>query len=167
MKCPFCNHEESKVTDSRDAIEINAIRRRRECCQCMKRFTTFETVDVSLQVKKRDATYEDFQQEKLINGIDAACRHTLISHDQVRALACKIKSELMARGIREIASRELGEIVMQHLQKIDVIAYIRFACVYKRFKDVKELLEAIQSISPQGVFQESETNERNHVVEEK
>jgi transcriptional repressor NrdR len=73
----------------------------------------------------------------------------------------------MARGIREIASRELGEIVMQHLQKIDVIAYIRFACVYKRFKDVKELLEAIQSISPQGVFQESETNERNHVVEEK
>src|SRR5262245_26903301 len=111
MRCPFCNHEESKVTDSREASEINAIRRRRECCQCMRRFTTFETVDLSLQVKKRDGTYEDFQQEKLVHGMDAACRHTLISHDQVRALAYKIKADLMARGVREIGSRELGEIV--------------------------------------------------------
>src|SRR3989344_9314387 len=128
MRCPFCSHEESKVTDSRDAVEINAIRRRRECCQCMKRFTTFETIDLSLQVKKRDGTYEDFQQEKLINGMDAACRHTRISHDQVRALANRIKADLMALGVREIASRELGEIAMQYLKEIDVVAYIRFAC---------------------------------------
>ena len=149
MKCPFCNHEESKVTDSRDAVEINAIRRRRECCQCMRRFTTFETIDLSLQIKKKDGTYEDFQQKKLIHGMDAACRHTLISHDQVQALACKIKADLMARGVREIESRELGEIVMQNLKKTDVVAYIRFACVYKRFKDIRELLEVIQSIAPQ------------------
>jgi transcriptional repressor NrdR len=167
MQCPFCSHEESKVTDSRDAVEINAIRRRRECCQCMKRFTTFETVDVSLQVKKRDGTFEDFQQEKLIHGIDAACRHTRVSHDQVRGLASKIKADLMARAIREISSRELGEIVMQHLMQTDMVAYIRFACVYKRFKEVRELLEAIQSIAPGPAGKETDNEEMVHAPEEK
>jgi len=167
MKCPFCNHEESKVTDSRDAIENNAIRRRRECCQCMRRFTTFETVDLSLQVKKRDGTFEDFQQEKLMHGMDSACRHTRVSHDQVRALTYKIKTDLMARGVREISSRELGEIVMQHLQETDVVAYIRFACVYKRFKDVRELLEAIQSIAPKEALKETDNEEITHAFEEK
>ena len=162
MKCPFCNHEDLKVTDSRDAHEINAIRRRRECSQCTRRFTTFETIDLSLQVKKRDGTYEDFQQEKLINGMDAACRHTRISHDQVRALANRIKADLMALGVREIASRELGEIAMQYLKEIDVVAYIRFACVYKRFKDIHEVVEAIRSIAPQ-----SELNEEKHATEKK
>lgn len=164
MRCPFCNNEESKVTDSRDAAEVNAIRRRRECCQCMKRFTTFETVDLSLQVKKRDGTYEDFSQEKLIHGMDAACRHTLISHDQVRALAYKIKADLMARGVREISARELGDAVMKLLQQTDVVAYIRFACVYKRFKDIRELVDAIQSIAPEGGLKELESEEP-HAVE--
>ncbi len=163
MRCPFCSHEESKVTDSRDAVEINAIRRRRECCQCLRRFTTFETMDLSLQVKKRDGTYQDFQQEKLIAGMDAACRHTRVSHAQVQSLAFKIKSDLVGRGVREIASKELGEIVMQHLQALDVIAYIRFACVYKRFKDLDELVEAIRSIAPQI---SSEYEEQQHASEE-
>lgn len=149
MRCPFCDCEESKVTDSRDVIETNAIRRRRECIHCLRRFTTFETVDLSLQVKKRDGTFEDFQQEKLIQGMDAACRHTRVSHDQVRALAYTIKADLMARGVREISSQELGDLVMNHLQKTDVVAYIRFACVYKRFKDIRELVDAIQSITEQ------------------
>lgn len=156
MRCPFCNHEESKVTDSRDAVEINAIRRRRECCQCMRRFTTFETVDLSLQVKKRDGTFEDFQQEKLIHGMDAACRHTRVSHDQVRALAYKIKSDLMAKGVREISSQELGDIVIRHLKETDVVAYIRFACVYKRFKDVHELLGAIQELKNEEIIHATE-----------
>ena len=155
------------MTDSRDAVEINAIRRRRECCQCMRRFTTFETVDLSLQVKKRDGTYEDFQQEKLIHGMDAACRHTRVSHDQVRSLADQIKADLMAKGVREIASRELGDLVMYHLQKTDMVAYIRFACVYKRFKDIRELVEAIQSIVPTGALQESEYEDVTHAAEEK
>ncbi|MBI3508562.1 MAG: transcriptional repressor NrdR [Chlamydiia bacterium] len=160
MRCPFCHHEESKVTDSREAAEINAIRRRRECGQCMRRFTTFETVDLTLQVKKRDGTYEDFQQEKLIHGMDAACRHTRISHDTVRAIADRIKVDLLAKGIREIESHELGDIVMQHLKKTDMVAYIRFACVYKRFKDIRELVEAIQSLEP-------EHEEKGYAVEEK
>ncbi len=162
MRCPFCSHEDSKVTDSRFSPETNAIRRRRECAQCMKRFTTFETVDLSVQVKKRDGTFEDFNQEKLINGMDAACRHTRISHDQVRSLAYKIKTDLVGKGIREIQSQELGEIVLQQLLRLDVVAYIRFACVYKRFKDVDELIQAIQSVSPVKDILEEES----HAIEE-
>lgn len=169
MRCPFCNHEESKVTDSRFAAETNANRRRRECGQCMRRFTTFETVDLSLQVKKRDGTFEDFNQEKLISGLDAACRHTRISHDQVRSLAYKIKADLVGKGAREIGSQELGEIVLQHLLSSDVVAYIRFACVYKRFKDVKDLVEAIQSVTAKGrtSFKELEQEENIYATDEK
>ena len=148
MKCPFCSHLESKVTDSRDAPEMNAIKRRRQCLECMQRFTTFENVDLTIQVKKRDGTYEDFSLGKLIHGLDSACRHTKVSHDQVRTLAAMVGKEIGERQIREITTKELGEIVMKHLQLLDVIAYIRFACVYKRFKDVKELIEAIQTIIP-------------------
>lgn len=155
MRCPFCGHEDSKVTDSRASSEV--IRRRRECSQCMRRFTTFETVDLTLQVKKRDGTFDDFSQEKLILGMDSACRHTRVSHDEVRAMASQIKLELMARGVREIESRELGEIVMRHLQEKDVVAYIRFACVYKRFKDIEELSEEIRTIVPRHE-QEDEVN---------
>src|ERR1700730_376258 len=109
LRCPFCNNEESKVTDSRNAAETNAVRRRRECLRCLRRFTTFETIDLTIQVQKRDGRYEDFQQEKIIRGLDAACRHTRISHDQVRALAYKITADLMERQVHEINTTELGE----------------------------------------------------------
>jgi len=148
MKCPFCNHEELKVTDSREAIEMNAVRRRRECLQCLRRFTTFETIELVMQVHKRDGRYEDFEQQKLRKGLEAACRHTSISHDQVNALASQITMELLQKQVQEITTTELGEIVMKHLQALDPIAYIRFACVYRRFKNVNELMEAIQSIQP-------------------
>ena len=147
MRCPFCNHEEFKVTDSRNASETNAVRRRRECLKCLKRFTTFETIDLTIQVQKRDGTYEDFLQDKLIKGLDAACRHTRISHEQVRALSYKITSDLMERQVREVSTQEIGEIIMGHLQSLDMGAYIRFACVYRRFKDVDELRDALQTIS--------------------
>ena len=146
MKCPFCQHEGLKVTDSRDAPEMNAIKRRRECLECAKRFTTYETVELITQVKKRDGTYEDFQQQKLTNGIAAACNHTKISHDQVIMLASQITNELMHSQVQEISTTQLGEMVMKELQAIDPIAYIRFACVYRRFKDLLELEEAIKTI---------------------
>ena len=146
MKCPFCNYSESKVTDSRNAVEMNAIRRRRECLKCMSRFTTFETIDLTLQVKKRDSRYEDFDLEKMIRGISAACRHTRVSHDQVRELASEIAMDLMGKQLREITSTELGEVVMKRLEKLDTIAYIRFACVYKRFKDMDQLIDVIKSL---------------------
>lgn len=147
MKCPFCSYEESKVTDSRNSTETNAVRRRRECLSCLKRFTTFESVDLTFQVRKRDGRYEDFNQEKLIRGLDMACRHTGISHQQVRVIANKITADLMERQIREVDTMELGEIVMKHLHDLDQIAYIRFACVYKRFKRVDELKDAIEHFS--------------------
>jgi len=153
MRCPFCNDEESKVTDSRNATETNAVRRRRECLKCLRRFTTFETIDLTIQVQKRDGRYEDFRQDK---GLDAACSHTRISHDQARALSYKIASDLMERQVREVKTSELGEIVMGHLQALDTIAYIRFACVYRRFKDVGELIDAIQYIKSKDEKYEKE-----------
>lgn len=147
MRCPFCSFEESKVTDSRNSIETNAVRRRRECLSCFKRFTTFESVDLTLQVRKRDGKYEDFSQEKLIKGIDMACRHTSVSHQQVRAIASKITADLMERQLKEVDTTELGEVVMKHLHELDQIAYIRFACVYKRFKRVDELKDALEHFS--------------------
>lgn len=151
MKCPFCGHEESKVTDSRNASEANAIRRRRECLSCNKRFTTFETVDISLQVRKRDGSYEDFSLPKLIKGLDSASRHTRISHDQVRDLASQIANELVENQVRDIDTTRLGELVMEKLRKLDTVAYIRFACVYRRFKDVDEIMDAIHTIAPEEV----------------
>jgi transcriptional repressor NrdR len=145
MKCPFCHSQALRVTDSRDALDINAIRRRRECLHCSRRFTTFETVEPTMQVHKRDGCYEEFQQKKLIDGISAACRHTTISHEQVNALASTITRDLMERQAKEISTTEIGEMVMAHLEKMDPIAYIRFACVYRRFKDVRELMDAIAS----------------------
>ena len=153
MKCPFCGFLESKVTDSRNATEIKAIRRRRECLSCSLRFTTFETVDISLQVRKRDGSYEDFDLEKLIKGIDAAARHTRISHDQIRGLASSIVSGLIEKQIREIDAVELGEIVMEKMRYLDPVAYIRFACVYRRFKDVGEVIEALHTATPKEKVQ--------------
>jgi len=147
MKCPYCSHLESKVTDSRNATDANAIRRRRECLKCLKRFTTFETIDVSIQVRKRNGTYQDFRLEKLIQGISQACRHTRVSHEKVLALSAEIASDIAEKQVRIIDTVELGEIVMQKLKTLDTIAYIRFACVYRRFKDMDELMDAIQTAS--------------------
>lgn len=146
MRCPYCGHGESKVTDSRNASDVNAIRRRRECLLCLKRFTTFETVDLTIQVKKRNGTYEDFQLDKLIRGLAAACRHTRISHEQVQALGSDIAQEIMEKKMKEVGTTEIGEIVMQRLKKLDTVAYIRFACVYRRFKDVDELMHEIHTV---------------------
>ncbi len=144
MKCPFCHYEESKVTDSRNATESIAIRRRRECLKCLKRFTTFETVDLLIQVKKRDGRFEEFQVEKLIRGLDSACRHTRISHEQVLALAADITQEVIEKQMREIDTLTIGELIMERLKERDTVAYVRFACVYRRFKDRDELMHALE-----------------------
>ena len=148
MKCPFCSHADLKVTDSRNTPEMNAIRRRRECFGCGRRFTTFEMIELTIQVHKRDGRYEDFNQQKLINGLEAACRHTQISSEQIKALVARIMVDLMEKQMKEISTEELGEVVMRHLQALDPIAYIRFACVYKRMKKIDQLMEVIDSIRP-------------------
>ncbi|HRW58665.1 MAG TPA: transcriptional regulator NrdR [Chlamydiales bacterium] len=145
MRCPYCKSEDLKVIESRSAM--NTIRRRRECNQCKKRFTTFETIDLTVQVRKKDGTFEDFNQDKLFKGLNAACRHSKISHDQVTEIIQTIKGELIEQQIREISSAALGQMVMDLLKKIDVVAYIRFSCVYKRFKKIEDLIAAIDSVS--------------------
>lgn len=146
MKCPFCDSKELKVTDSRDSLEHNAIRRRRECLQCQKRFTTFETIDLSMQVHKRDGRYEEFQQKKLLEGIEAACRHTSVSRQHMVQIVSQITLQMMQRHAHEVTSAELGELVMQALRSIDPIAYIRFACVYQRLKDIDDLMRAVECV---------------------
>jgi transcriptional repressor NrdR len=150
MKCPFCHVEDTKVTDSRGCSNSNAVRRRRQCLQCEKRFTTFETIDLTISVRKRDGKYEDFQMDKLVKGLESACRHTRVSHEGVRNLAVEISSELIENQVQEIDTTTLGEIVMRKLRKADTIAYIRFACVYKRFKDMDELMKEIQETVPRA-----------------
>jgi len=145
MKCPFCQSENLKVIDSRNALEVNGIRRRRECIDCQKRFTTFETIELSIQVLKRDGRYEDFQKAKLVKGLEAACNHTKISREEVQVLANEVTSEIMEKCDRVITTQELGEIIMDRLKKRDPVAYIRFACVYRRFKDIGEVIEEISS----------------------
>ena len=146
MRCPFCSHEESKVTDSRTVTETHSIRRRRECLHCLRRFTTFETIDLTLQVLKKNGVYQDFSQEKLIKGLSSACNHTKVSHEQVIGLAYRITANLMERQVREVTTGEIGELAMEYLQMLDPIAYIRFACVYRRFKCVDELMNALEKM---------------------
>ncbi len=144
MKCPFCHGNTLKVIDSRDSLDANAIRRRRECQECQKRFTTFETVELSVQVHKKDGKFEDFEQAKLVQGLEAACRHTKISREQVKDLAAKVTGAVMERQERVIKSSDLGELVMGLLRDLDPVAYIRFACVYRRFKDIDEIVREIK-----------------------
>ena len=146
MKCPFCHHADVKVTDSRNSTDFNGIRRRRECLQCHMRFTTFETIDLTIQVHKRGGLYEDFQQSKLMKGLESACRHTSVNKDHILALSSEITQELMQRQSQVVASSAIGELVMRRLRDLDTIAYIRFACVYRRFTDVDQLKEVIQDV---------------------
>jgi transcriptional repressor NrdR len=146
MRCPFCQSDELKVTDSREAADLNAIRRRRECLSCCKRFTTFETVELTIEVKKRDGSFEEFNQQKLIKGLAKACSHTTVSHERVIALASSVTADLMDREEKEITTELIGELVMKYLKDLDPIAYIRFACVYRRFKEISELMDAIKGI---------------------
>ena len=148
MQCPFCLFSDLKVTDSRNVPELNAIKRRRQCQNCFRRFTSFETVDVHLQVTKSDGSYEAFQQGKITKGIDAACQKTGISYEQVKEIAFNVTREIMDEHSKRVSTAEIGELVIKHLKNHDPVAYIRFACVYRRFKDFPELMEAIETIKP-------------------
>jgi transcriptional repressor NrdR len=114
-------------------------------------------VELAVQVHKRDGRYEDFQQDKLISGLEAACLHTKISREQIRAIVAKIVADLMEGQVREISTTEIGAMAMKYLQELDSIAYIRFACVYRRFKEIGELVAAIESINPKDGPKEAET----------
>ena len=147
MKCPFCSYEESKVVDSRPADDSERIRRRRECTACGKRFTTYEAVEtVPLIVVKRDKSREQFDRNKLVNGILRACEKRPVSVGDVEKMVDNIESVLQNTLDREITSQYIGELTMQQLKQADEVAYVRFASVYRQFKDINTFMEELTKL---------------------
>ncbi len=147
MRCPKCAHVEDKVIDSRAANNGAVIRRRRLCLGCGYRFTTYEeVVKAKLRVVKRDGRHEDLDRNKLVNGIERACEKRPISSEQIEKMVDGIIEELEAEHEREVSSQVIGKKVMDRLEKLDEVAFVRFASVYRRFKDVNQFLSAIEGM---------------------
>ena len=148
MKCPYCNNLETRVVDSRYVEELNAIRRRRECTFCGKRFTTYERIESSpLVVKKKDGRREPFMADKLRYGIELACRKRPISTQEINRMVQEIEMELRNLDSPEVESKLIGELVLKKLAAIDEVAYIRFASVYEEFEDIEGFKEALKRIN--------------------
>lgn len=147
MRCPYCGNDEDKVVDSRAVDEERVIRRRRECRGCGRRFTTYERVEeVPLLVVKKDGTREPYNREKIIRGLMTACEKRPVSHDAITELVARIEREIGAQYEGEVPSRAIGERVMAALQELDEVAYIRFASVYRSFRDVNEFMDELHKL---------------------
>ncbi len=147
MKCPFCGYTESKVIDSRPAEEGATIRRRRECLDCSKRFTTYEIIErMPLVVVKRDGSRQTFDKVKLINGMVRACEKRPVTLSQLEKIADDIEQELQSNLEREIKTVDVGEMVMNRLKDIDEVAYVRFASVYRSFKDINTFMDELSKL---------------------
>ena len=147
MKCPFCGYNESKVIDSRPDEEGATIRRRRECLACQKRFTTYEIIErLPLVVVKRDGSRQTFDRVKLINGMVRACEKRPVSLSQLEAIADDIEQELQSSLEREVSTVAIGEMVMSRLKEVDEVAYVRFASVYRSFKDINTFMEELTKL---------------------
>jgi transcriptional repressor NrdR len=147
MKCPFCGFIESKVLDSRISKEMDTIRRRRECLKCAKRFTTAERLEEGLPlVIKKDDRREVFDRTKILNGLKKACEKRPISITHLEKIVSRIEYTLLERGDREIKASEVGAMVMEELKRLDDIAYVRFASVYRQFRDINEFMEELKDL---------------------
>ena len=147
MKCPYCGFEESKVVDSRSSEDGERIRRRRECAKCSKRFTTFETVElVPVIVVKRDNSRESFDKNKLLSGLLKACEKRPVPLETIEGIANSIESRLQSSAEREVTSQKVGEMAMEALRGVDEVAYVRFASVYRQFKDINTFLEELNRL---------------------
>ena len=147
MKCPFCGYAESKVIDSRPADEGASIRRRRECLACQRRFTTYEVMErLTLVVVKRDGSRQSFDKVKLINGMVRACEKRPVTLSQLESIADDIEQELQSALEREISTVDIGEMVMARLKTVDEVAYVRFASVYRSFKDINTFMEELSKL---------------------
>lgn len=148
MYCPFCQQEETKVIDSRLIADGAQVRRRRECLRCHERFTTFESAELLMPaIIKRDGRREAFNEKKLLDGMAQALQKRPVSQDMRDLALIAIMQEMRSRGEREIPSREIGELVMRQLLKLDHVAYVRFASVYKRFQDVSDFRQTIDQLN--------------------
>ncbi|MBB4841522.1 transcriptional repressor NrdR [Paucibacter oligotrophus] len=147
MRCPFCSHTETQVAETRESDEGDVVRRRRRCLACDKRFTTYERAEIALPVVvKKDGTRADFDAKKLRASMQLALRKRPVSIEQIDAALAKIEETLLTSGARELPSTRLGELVMRELKRIDKVAYVRFASVYRSFEDVDEFHKLIREI---------------------
>ncbi|MBQ7668003.1 MAG: transcriptional repressor NrdR [Clostridia bacterium] len=147
MKCPFCYTPESKVIDSRAADNGMSIKRRRECVGCGKKFTTYERVEeIMLMVVKKDGSRQAFDRRKLTNGIIRACEKRPITAEQIEEIVSNIETQIYNKLNKEISTQEIGELVMESLKKVDDVAYVRFASVYRQFKDVNTFMDEIKKL---------------------
>lgn len=147
MKCPFCGHENTRVIDSRPADDNNSIRRRRICDECDKRFTTYEKVEtIPLVVVKKDDNRESFDRSKIEAGVLRACHKRPISINKINQLIDEIETEIYSREEKEIPSGVIGEMVMEKLKELDMVAYVRFSSVYREFKDVNTFMDELKKV---------------------
>lgn len=153
MKCPFCSHENTRVIDSRPAEDNNSIRRRRVCDECGKRFTTYEKIEtIPLIIIKKDNNREAYDRSKIEAGVLRACHKRPVSAQQITTLVDEVENEIFNREEREISSGTIGELVMNKLKDLDAVAYVRFASVYREFKDVNTFMDELKSV----------LNDKNH-----
>ncbi|MDD5154920.1 MAG: transcriptional regulator NrdR [Candidatus Omnitrophica bacterium] len=147
MKCPYCGYKEDKVVDSRATQEEAAVRRRRECLKCGKRFTTYEYVEeVSLMVIKKDGRREPFDRKKVLSGIIKACEKRPVSIEKMEEIVISLERAIQKKSDREVSSSRIGELVMEKLKALDDVAYVRFASVYRQFKDVGQFMVELKDI---------------------
>ena len=155
MRCPFCSHLEDKVVDSRQARDGTSIRRRRECLECGARFTSYERIEESLpQIVKKDGAREDYDREKLRRGIKLACNKLPVSTTDIDRVVAAVEQRLIEKNAREVPAREVGDAIMEELRRLDPVAYIRFASVYREFGDIQQFLRELR------VLDDSDTGER-------
>ena len=147
LKCPYCAYEESKVVDSRSTEDDMSIRRRRECLKCSKRYTTYEKVeDIPILVIKKNSSREYFDKSKIINGLLKACQKRPVSRMQIEAISNNIEKKISNQMLTEVKSDYIGEMIMENLKSIDEVAYVRFASVYRQFKDINTFMEEIKNL---------------------
>ena|SRR3989338_1932508 len=145
MKCPTCNHEETKVIDSRLSSDGSSIRRRRECLKCERRFTTYEYVEqMPLMVVKRDGRRQPFDRKKIISGLVKACEKRPVSIDTMEEITDQLERTIQKRFDREVSSKDIGELIMENLSNLDEVAYVRFASVYRQFHDVNQFMKELK-----------------------
>ncbi len=147
MKCPFCNHENTRVIDSRPAEDNSSIRRRRACDVCDKRFTTYEKVEaIPLVIVKKDDNREAYDRSKIETGVLRACHKRPVRTDRIEDLVDEVEADILNRGDKEISSRVVGELVMNKLKDLDAVAYVRFASVYREFKDINTFMDELKKV---------------------
>jgi len=147
MRCPFCGHLEDRVVDSRETQDGQATRRRRECLSCARRFTTYERVEETLPaVVKKDGRRQAFERRKVVEGLRVACQKRPVSEESIQSVASEVEKRLQETGEREVASSLVGELVMERLRELDPVAFVRFASVYRAFRDVGEFTAEVEGL---------------------